>query len=81
MSPMPTDTTEKEMESAIVRNLHPISSIIFNPRPVLEFPGQSLLRSFLLASEQAIGVSLKDSGLAETTWNAFKQDYILLMHT
>ncbi len=43
MSPMPTDTTEKEMESAIVRNLHPISSIIFNPRPVLEFPGQSLL--------------------------------------
>ena len=30
MSPMPTDATEKEMESAIVRNLHPISSIILD---------------------------------------------------
>jgi hypothetical protein len=30
MSPMPTDTTEKEMESSIVRNLHPISSIILD---------------------------------------------------
>jgi len=51
--------------STFVRNLHPNFQSNFNPRPVLEFPGQSLLRSFHLTSEHAIGVSLQDSGLAE----------------